>query len=288
MRFNFTGCRLCGVVVVMVLNLCGIAASIQESHSVEAFAAESATTVGRKQTSPAEVFTGRTLKLRNCSIGELTQMRHLRHLGIGVGAEWELWRRQLPVGGMTAEIRSGFCGFLNGRLRSSVPEWWSNRLEKAVYDRDEHQFYLGFHKLDVTEAKRKILDTSGVTVTRELRHILLQSVEKKLIINSDHFLRDVGKTHALRGCEAWYVADYDDTASPFKLYAFDDGGSTLWVKEVWGSGIASYSGTGHFHLVDLCQSADSVLVFGASGESVYFEVFRKNDGRALCRWSTSY
>lgn len=243
-----------------------------------------------------QVFNSRT-------ISECNAMRSFPDDSIALRAAWESIRRDIRIGVDRERVELPesdlfrFVGFVEGRLKQSVPEWWVNRLKRAKGNRedtlifsakdDRELIYLGDRHLRHDAHHEMTLHDSLIVVrskegTIQLPIRLLEGKRLQLTY------RCVSLALNERLC---VIATHMEGAMAYELMCLQRKTmEELWRTVVWASSPPSIvaSGDPPVHKVDVVVDDNHVTVFGATSNSQYIEKFNINDGTAVCRFGTSY
>ena len=237
--------------------------------------------LGVDESSPSKVLKYRTTPLRSMDHKVLQAIRHDDRLGLALSAEWELTRRHLGSDSkVSTDQISQFVGFLEGRLRCTTPEWWSDSLRRAERG---SEYIVRPNSVPSRNASRLDATTESELKSR------IEVDGNTLVIDKAILGRNVKDMCVIRDNSAWYIADRDQAfPARYNLLAFSADGKLKWKCEVWASGIDSFSGQGHFHIVEARATPHHIVIFGVFLNGYYVEVSRRLDGVNLCRFATSY
>lgn len=188
-----------------------------------------------------------------------------------------------------------FVGFLEGRARVKLPQWWSELLLGSRFDRQGKAY--------IPNREEDLYHDTGFDHVRGPRDTTLKRDGEKLILMvgaesvelPGELLPQSQKTgvwcevSALMTREKCYIAVHDHLGYPFQLTCLDRlSGLVRWKTTVCGTIWSGYSGTPPKSYVSIIEHDDRVLVFGAGWFAVNFEAFQAKDGVNLFRFATSY
>lgn len=222
-------------------------------------------------------------------------LAHADH-GVALAAGWERVRRTIPTivdeEAYTKPDRtavSRFLGLVEGRLQMSLPPVWEAALRAASSNGRENIWFAwpydkaatmpAVHGDDAQEIRR-------VESRREGDRYLVTVGDKTWTLP----YADIGRGVFVElAGDTTFVALYEDTATPYQLYAIDEeSGKVRWEADVW-AGTVPTGGTGlSWHNVEVRVHGNEVVVFGVSGNAAYVETFDVKTGKSLCRFGTGY
>ncbi len=312
--------RLLQTVTLMATALIVSLLPLNDLSGDEARSAKTTTTASAKtQKHVSEVLRAPTalhLRIAYKALLKKAQPRDLRKLksglydGIALQLAWsdvtrstfnEGRRLKQTNNGMQLDRRalSRFVGFLEGRLRVTIPVWW----EKAVLGgRALNCDSLSFPvEENFTYQKTKYGPWApvGTFMLKRGQDVLLQSGKESLTVPPAVIqgTPDLGPSvSALVGPFRSYVALHWSTSGKFFLFCIEPMESkVLWKTSVWADNTVLVQG-GAFragtrpgvHAVTIKEQGDRVFVFGSDGLSIYVEGFKRKDGASLFRFCTSY
>jgi hypothetical protein len=239
---------------------------------------------------------------------DLAQIKRLQlddNTSLSLRAAWEQVRRTIKVEKGKRQVRPNpvtlnwFLGFLEGRLRTGVPDWWRETLLDARAERPGSVFFelpskLRYHKTAFD------LYAPGDTFLEELNADLVLragsetcKIPESLLVK----LRANGGAHYIAtafSSGVCYFTLHSYLLSPYSLVCLDRAsGRSFWTTEVWATGRSRYTGlsadlASALHWVSIYCQERRVIVFGGGGHGVYVEGFDNKDGKVLFRFSTSY
>jgi hypothetical protein len=234
--------------------------------------------------------------------GAFRSVRHHTDLGVSLRAAWEevlITIPEQPPPGGTFKVDRGrlqwFAGFLEGRLRTKPPDWWSHGLLRAEAIR---RCNVVFHELEESACHTTVreLDVPRNTSIENLGQKVRLSVgNQSITIPTETFERlvppesEFNHIGALLSPERCYLAVHTGIVlQKGSLYCIErDTGKTRWESELWAGCIGSaYSSVAGFHCVDVVDSSGRIFVFGMAGGAAYVEAFNPDDGKNLFRFAT--
>jgi hypothetical protein len=221
---------------------------------------------------------------------------------ISLHAAWEEARltilrneKNRDADSITHQALQRFVGFLEGRLRTSMPNWWENGFRRVETSEpgDVHplvaqaQDLYCYHK---TGAGYSASPNTVVVGPTEKPVLTIGSESVSIpprILERKRALGGVGGISAAVDDHYWYITFHSSVPYSHNLVCIEKkSGKVLWNNSVWGEGIAGYEGGGHFHLVQVVPQAQRVLVFGGGAGFLYLQAFNKSDGKSLFRFWT--
>jgi hypothetical protein len=268
--------------------------------------------------SPCESFEKERKTLEGAPQDELRRLKGDQDDSIAVGAAWEEILRALPKYDAAITERSAstsvqvqgiprFLGFLEGRLRIPLPEWWAAEMKIARgFDRQSFFFFRNAPPQTRTDnSKARGLGPEFGTVPTIVRDF--KGAPHELVRGGDitvswdqHRIRLAGDTmDTLAGdrCagivqgEECLVAHFPSVwPADFHLYCVDwRAGKSVWstMSRLGCSRILGAHGPGS-HSVDLLIRGGAVYVFGMADDVAYIDAIALADGRNLFRFSTSH
>ncbi len=222
-----------------------------------------------------------------------------RQPGEGTGREIKLDRREL----------SRFVGFLEGRLRVSVPPWWEKVVLSAKAGKRPDlvcDFVVARHAPHhkTPYGPWALLQTD--VLKRDNRIVFLvgdDSVSMKRSVVKGFFRDDPpgpGPSLSATLCpDDWYLVTFSsmgESVSTITLRRIDrESGRSIWKTSV----STNHEVVVHNmllrkgqrpgdHSMAIMVRDEQVLVFGAESSSIYVQGFRRADGKNLFRFSTDY
>jgi hypothetical protein len=231
----------------------------------------------------------------------LSELKHSPHDSIAIQAAWqevaltvpETINDNHPTFHPSRGKLNWFVGFLEGRIRARVPQWWSEAvLDARANQRDNIYFpYRDWGQLTPKSAIQTAVAKKGEKFslkvgndTIELPNLLLKEVLHDGDFSTFHHF---SAFFAPKHC---YVAIYDDVGSPYTLACVDRSTEKLvWKTEGWGSWWYAVGGGVGKARVTVDAHDERVLVFACSGIGhVHAEGFRAQNGKNLFRFSNTY
>jgi hypothetical protein len=221
--------------------------------------------------------------------------------GIALQAAWEEVRLTVPEKEPKKTVRpdshrlAWFIGFVAGRLRVRVPQWWQ---EVVLDSRANRRDNIYFEKPEVNPYHRAGLDEvrcpRDTTLKREGDKIVLRVGKDSLPIPEDllHKSDDGGvrcNVSALFTPAQCYVAVHGNSGYGFELTCIDRSSAKVrWKTDVWGAWWGGVTGPEGHMWVSVMEHENCVLVFGAASMGIHIEGFRPDNGANLFRFSSSY
>jgi hypothetical protein len=260
------------------------------------------------------------------------ELRHDADLTIAIRGAWERVRESVPPRrrGRPQELREPsvtelhrFLGFLEARLRTTIPRWWEEVILGTVTDGDS-VWQTRSREPGVFEPTPYPADLLPDYADRKLpitAHFELASVGDKLHVKKilggeeegpsvrkakdpqirpkvcpppDKLVEKLGSDYGL----ACYMDSQHCVlaqpsllrASKYDLICIDmSNSSVLWKSAVWACApVRPSAWGGSAHVVAVTVQEDSVTVFGRDSFSFYVERFAIDDGTNRLRFSSSY
>lgn len=252
-------------------------------------------------------------KLRNADSSALAEYRRSDDCGLALQAAWQPVREEAPshldeertvkVGTLVSAHR--FVGFVEGRLRVTLPKWWVRLLLNAYTDADGFVWAQTEIPIEGKPISKKVpryfqFDGSKWVASDDktlsigdLQSITLRGAEYRL----PHEIAEKGVQQAFfdlltetADAKVQLVAVYEEHSNGFPMYGFDRADKhVLWTADVgFGSPRSGAFGPGIVHNVQLVINGDTVYVYGFDATSAYVEAFAINNGTNLFRFGTSY
>jgi hypothetical protein len=238
---------------------------------------------------------------------------------VAIQARWEFVRR---VKARVAEDRPAeeymrslrrFLGFVEGRLRVSVPSWWERLLVRGRVDIDpidefqrpvcrlswlpnqlqpEDRYskkYQFAGSLDAiwghNELQVSAIEGGTVIVEWQERSI---SIPSKVIADARREFRVFGIAAIACPDKKTVVVLHSYGGGSGTALCYDDvTGNEVWKAQFWGDYLHDWrSGVGFYNWIELVHSDGVVYVFGALDSSLYIEGLSVRDGTSVLRFST--
>jgi hypothetical protein len=175
-----------------------------------------------------------------------------------------------------------FLGFLEGRVRAQIPEWWKKELLDARANRRDNVYFRGVHAPSRVPADTKLKKENGR---------LMLDLGNASVPIAESVIRKYGprsEISALVTSRRCLVAVHSHVGFGFPVTCVDRAtGKVLWqakTEAVWW--IPFYSGSGFFNRVTITEQDSRVVVFGVANSGAYVEAFRADDGKRLFRFAT--
>lgn len=195
-----------------------------------------------------------------------------------------------------------FLGVVEGRVKSALPEWWSSILLESTYSHGDFYSHLTFPKaLSMQSSERGAERTAGyeshgglsIAVSSEV--FILKKEARELRVARATLAKAgaeffASECSALFGRDRVYVVLYRRRASPCMLLCYDAAsGRLLWKCNIWALGGTHGTGpesTGH--IMEILETSDEVVVFGADYRGMYLEGYQADTGKFRYAFSTLY
>jgi len=116
----------------------------------------------------------------------------------------------------------------------------------------------------------------------QIRHDVLERHLTRIGLkeNADYIAFAPGKEH-------YYIAVYSDAGFPFRMACFGAvDHAHKWTADVWAANRHALEGKS-FHMVEIRETAKSVLVYGLESSALYVEGFDIKTGKAAFRFSSN-
>ncbi len=250
------------------------------------------------QTVFSDVSSTKRAQLRSATPAELRNMMSEDDSTLALYAAWEAIRRTLPK---TKQPRGSkpdplalarFAGYVQGRLRVPVPEFWDAALcsvqsngpgldwihidENCRYRRTASGFCGPAH-LELERVSDGLRVVSGMTVIR---------IGNEMLDKADQRSQDA--VNLLATDDRCYVALHGGECSPYQIACLDrKNNGVVWSSTVQATGRSiEWSGPPLQHVVSLIVQGETLLVFGAGNQAVYIEGFAASDGKNQFRFCT--
>jgi len=244
--------------------------------------------------SPADLAHSLASLLSQRSKCDLDSIAATQNCTAALAAGWERVRRTIPLQKREKAVAPNkeeifrFLRLVKRQMGIVIPANWEVAVQNAnSYGRDNIWFReaADFSKPNLTSTS----GNSSAIVRRENGRwtISWNSQTWSVLASDDQGLVEKASVELADKCA--YVCMYGPIPFPYKLYALDrNGGNVLWSSDVWASGaLINYYGQGG-HDVEMRATPDKIAVFGISVNAVYIEVFDRETGHSMCRFSTSY
>jgi hypothetical protein len=220
---------------------------------------------------------------------------------IAVQAAWEEVEHTVPEKEPAKVVRpdrqklSWFLGFLEGRARVKVPQWWAEAVLDSRANRRGNVYPGGVSLLD---AKANAVEPPPQATfdTRDGKPVIcVGSVSAPIPADLHDKLVGRGlplppeRVSALITSTRCYVAVHDSWGYPHRLACVERSSArTRWVADVWGSWWGFGTGVASGGWVEIAEQDDRVVVFGVACLGFNVEAFRKEDGVNVFRFSNGY
>ena len=183
--------------------------------------------------------------------------------------------------------RARFVGFVEGRLKVTVPEWWEDMLLRVNIELN----YLRFDPGDLsiyTMNNQKFKTSSGVSVSTkgDQIEVMVKDVRINLASRGTSGMR-IGTVAALATEDSVYLVLASDTPRNSDLVKADLDGSIVWKANISGDlQPLSHSGR-QLHFIEPVLGEDGrIHVFGGGGNCYYIESFDAQTGANIVRFFT--
>lgn len=233
----------------------------------------------------------------------LARLQTLPHDSVAIQSAWEAVTLTVPIESGNAVYRpdarklNWFLGFLQGRARVSLPDWWRDVvLDVRAHRRDN--FYVGLPKADPYRRTdvHSVTCPRNASVKKSGNSLLYQVGRDKITIPEellDYYRDDYGELSCrISGCftdKHCYLAIHDDAGYPHAVASVDrSSGDVIWKTKACGCWFWGTTGI-HESWVSVVHTADDrVFVFGAASAGFYAHGFRASDGRSLMHFANNY
>jgi hypothetical protein len=288
----------------------------------------SATAVNRIvcPSTPSDVVNARNILFAQATAGRLQHFRNGTHDAVAIYAAWEdmlqTSRTAMAEGRFDVGAAERFLGFVEGRLRLSLPDWWQEALRSAKVDGKRIALY-GSPDIMLNAYRRAGIELSSgrssrLSVFRNGRKVRGESIPEvwELDVASNVTLQRVGASLRLAiGARSITIPteffEQEDPASvslylddnqaylaleagngeAFPIVSLDGSGNVLWRARVWSAN-ANGAPQGlkgiYYERISLVGDQDRIIVFGVQTNAMFLEAFDKKTGKSLLRFSTWY
>ncbi len=267
-------------------------------------------------------------KVLNADRAALFELQRSEDVGLAMRAAWELVIREaserepkdMDEGVEIAALSSAhhFAGFVEGRLRNSIPAWWSGAILDGTFG---HHWLqpgdgFGFAPADdemLDEAKWRV----GPLPANFYGYRPVKNLEDGLKMGSGDFAWTKDAMSITLGDRRIQVPEPIVKATrPFNVIVFqlvsgsavigscnrqfarpypisrlrDDDGTTFWTTQVLGGEGGGVGGNmiGMLHFVEFVTEDGLLYVYGLERNIAYVEAFEFESGRPRFRFSTNY
>jgi outer membrane protein assembly factor BamB len=175
-----------------------------------------------------------------------------------------------------------FISIIEGRLKVTVPRCWAKSLRSGEPEFDHTIEYWRFVDYKALPEQQKTI-RSGDRLAVEGNQALSIPYNRPVTAGNPHCAT------TLHTEKQTYVAFYDWPPLAYSLHAFDpDTKDPKWSTVVSADSIdIKYSGAGT-HTVEMIAGAESIWVFGSSGNMLYIEAFSTTTGANQWRFNNLY
>jgi hypothetical protein len=189
-----------------------------------------------------------------------------------------------------------FLGFVEGRTKSELPEWWKRALISAHIDNGQYGTFGRLAKIKY-QTTGLGFDCSTDTIINRKEEITDIVLEKSRYCIQNRFLdlmiaeaggKRAGDNIIFRnGQKRKYMAVYMPAGFHFRLVCFTSETKTHnWTADVWAAGRREANGR-PFHWVEICEDRERVFVYGMDSFGIYLEEFDAKTGKNLVRFASS-
>lgn len=232
--------------------------------------------------------------------------------GMALRAAWEEVRRTIvePPSDVTEReakkidrrALQRFVGFVEGRLRIVLPDWWEGAMLRASAT-DQLILFVPGKKRQRPFSRVQDGQLAGVAMSHGTQAYVLENGDLEVFNDSEKTVipaelwRDLQKaSSSLDGLGALtteshlFLVLYPNSGGRYWLHCIDRGTSrVVWTESVWGEHDIPVNAQGaNQQWVDIRLARDAIFVFGKGLFSMYVEVFSTVDGSPVCRFSTAY
>ncbi len=214
---------------------------------------------------------------------------------IAVNAAWHRvsrsfdkpWAPTDPGIPITREALFRFLGFLEGRLRMQVPQFWADTLLTGKY---RSKLRVVFDDSMLEDRTETLTPSKPRQLNGGLEFPSLTHIYRVPNSETDGELPGIENTATILEREADAFVMLQDSIDPgCELFRFErKSGKLIWKTNVWGE--PTFNGSGRLtpHRIELVVDNDRVSVFGARVGNLYIETFSLNEGKPLLRFGTCY
>ncbi len=216
--------------------------------------------------------------------------------GVAIAFEWSRFSQKLKtkdIAQLDGPSLQYFIGYVEGRTRSRLPEWWKKTISSSQIRKDGLLIKRDHHRKPDASGSRTILNSPSGTSASLAKGTLRIEFGESVCELGEKFLDEIKKTVDFTAID---IANVDDK-SFVVLFTDDDPNQSVlckvskatslavWKSKVWGCFRVAGA---NFHSASMATSPDSVLVYGQSAGTLYIESFNKRTGKCNFRFSTLY
>jgi hypothetical protein len=203
-------------------------------------------------------------------------------------ARWsEVRQSKDKVGRINGSQCSRFTGYVEGRLKISVPAGWQQWLH-INFDKDrgdEKGRFAAIERIGREHSSLISEESDGVSLFN-LKDLAGPGVKVKLPrVPGANPLLGPTRSGVIDGPNV-FVADYGINVQHFPLFCFGlDKEKPEWTAKVWG---AQLPGGRPAYLIEVTTDEERVFVFGGGSGFSFFEGFALGTGQPLVRFNTQF
>lgn len=180
-----------------------------------------------------------------------------------------------------------FIGVSNSKI-SDLPDWWTAVIRTATVD----DFQVSYFGRPSSEFPNKNSRLSVFGKNHSKRHdgqlvIAAEAVGPSFTIPAARSLSPLSSLTYMTSGDECFFARYLDLCYSYKISCIKARElSTKWESKVWATGNLFGLGGPTWHRIELAKRDNKLIVFGASSECIYAEVFDAGSGKPICRFSS--
>lgn len=180
-----------------------------------------------------------------------------------------------------------FIGVANSKI-SDLPNWWTAAVRTATVRGSQFTSF----RMPASNSANKNEGFSGFGENpskKQSGQLVIESepFETRFNIPAPKHVSSIFKLNYLILGDECFFARHSDFCYSYTISCIKAGEhNTKWESEVWASGNLFSLGGPAWHLTELVRRDESLIVFGASPECVYVEVFDIQSGICNCRFSS--
>ena len=192
------------------------------------------------------------------------------------------WQRVLNSKSEELKVRrlEQMLGIINARV-SAPPNWWKNVVRTVKLNESKlSQFSRPEISIDLRKTYPE--EDQGMFVLKNENAVFLIARDVSVV-------KESSSIDYLLTANSCYSIQHADTCFSFNIERHDNRAkSPAWRSRVWASGnLFDISGPS-WHITELREIGDDIVVFGAANHCVYVEAFDKKSGKCKSRFSTVY
>lgn len=236
--------------------------------------------------------------LCNCRLMERFQWMDLTNDAVVVQCAWALAELMVTKGASELQVAPSlwkvwFAGFAEGRLPVSIPRWWNDQILGYTWDDGvwkaadpfDAPFKPAVAGMWTSIAVSAVATSSGVEITKDSQKVFVKS--EFLEGRSNFDLADVMNI-ALDGPVA-YVAislgSWSEWRAKLICIRITDS-QPIWEQHLFRYRKVAVGGLWHHVLQPVVARNDRIFIFGCEGGNCYFDVFLRDRGECIGRFST--